>query len=584
MTLPDLLIEYPDGEHAPGYGSRADLKRYLYKGGANLRSNKAFCKIAEGKLGNPLSDRLDLVQALKEEIEDRLHSGQSKNSVPHYLVTLTGFLRFLEEERYSFKLDMLEANYLEYAEHLFTRSKIKGSTLSPRSAYGKAVTLSSIFCSILAIPDTVRLVNRTRLRSTKRSLTAVSKGAEKQNLEATFKQGNFLVDIAQGISIESVYGPLPLRIPIRKGLIKESNVLLYAGLKELEWTNTPMSDWTNYQRASYRDALKRRSPVSDILPRKYGAKRWMLVNLRVQVEFLIFLAQTGMNLTQAREMSRGSLKYKSIGDSWQVRCYKNRKGGEVSFRIYKSYKPFLENYRTFANHFFPDSSLLFPQFDKLGMSESITRSGLGTFAMLQKLMVTHGLTWVTPRELRNTRVNWLLRRSGDPDLTAEMAQHSREVLKNQYEWPSQQRAMIEVTHFWNKHDPIQKSDLRASVISSNCNGFPESVAGRPEAIVEPNCVNPSGCLWCKHQRDVDSADYVWSLSSYRHLKSIEASLVMSREEFPSDVVIARLSEKIEWFKDSNSERATWVEEAQERIEEGYYHPNWSPIIEFMEKV
>lgn len=583
MTTPDLLIEYLDGEGAPGYGSRADLTRFLYRGGASLRANLAFQRIADGVLGEPQVERLELLQAVKEELENRLHAGQSANSVPHYLATLTGFLRFLDEGQRSFSLAKLEFNFLEYAEYLFVKSRSKGSKLSSKSAYTKAATLSSIFGSILGIPSTVRLVNRTRLRAGKGGAKAVSRSAEKQNLEATFKQGNFLVDIAEGLSKEAIYGPLPIKISIRAGLIEGDEVLLHAGLQDLDLGDAPKSGWTYKKKVRYREALQRREAVSDISPRKYGAKRWHLVNLRVQAEFLIFLAQTGMNLTQAKELGRGALKYKPLGDSWQVRCYKSRRGGEVSFRIYKSYKPFLEQFRAFVNHFFPDSQYFFPQFDNHGERESSSRTGVTHFSILRQLFKEHGLSWITPRELRNTRVNWLLRRSGDPELTADMAQHTREVLKDQYERPSQQRAMAEVTQFWNKHDPIKQGELKASVISSSCNGEPESVADRPELIVEPNCVNPSGCLWCKHHRDVDSEDYVWSISSFRHLKVIEASMTLNRDEVPSDVVVGRLSEKLSWFKNSSSKRADWVSEAQERIEEGDYHPNWAPIIELLEQ-
>lgn len=55
--------------------------------------------------------------------------------------------------------------------------------------------------------------------------------------------------------------------------------------------------------------------------------------------------------------------------------------------------------------------------------------------------------------LRNSRVNRLLRRSGDLELTAEMAQHAEQTLLGIYERPSQQRAMGEIMRFWNCADP-----------------------------------------------------------------------------------------------------------------------------------
>lgn len=472
---------------------------------------------------------------------------------------------------------------MEYAEFLFIRSRSKSEALSQNAAYTLAATLSTLFGSILNIPSTIRLINRTRLQVSPSSKKAVSRKAEKQNLEATFKQGNFLVDLVNGLSKDAIHGPLPITISIRPGLVENDRLLLYAGLQNLEIAPHPKSEWAVSQKGLYSEALRRRAPVGDIKAKKFGAKRWLLVNLSVQAEFLIFIAQTGMNLTQAKDLGREALKYKPLGDSWQVRCYKNRKGGEVSFRIYKSYKPFLDNYRAFINHFFPESELMFPLFDSEGDKESAVRNGLVQFRLVRRLLEEHAIPWVAPSQLRNTRVNWLLRRSGDADLASEMAQHTQEVLKQQYELPSQQRAMVEVTQFWNKHDPIEQGDLRASVIASSCNGNPKAAHDKPGSVVEPNCINPSGCLWCVHQRDLDCGDYVWSLASMRHLKGIEAGTASSKVKTPADHAVDRISAKLAWFRSSTPERAGWVEEALERVEEGAYHPNWAPVIEFLEQ-
>ncbi|EOA5922214.1 hypothetical protein ACH5D6_006819, partial [Pseudomonas aeruginosa] len=540
MALPDLLIRSPDGSDALRSEplARLDLRRFLYVGAVNHRAQQALQKIDRGELGDPQLERIELLLAIKNEIVTRLVSGQSRHSVPHYIATLTHFLRFLDDNQKSFSIDQLEANYLEFAERLFIAANKKRATLNRNSAYGRAVILSALFGSILNIPTTVRLVNRTRLKPFPRAKKSVNRTVEKQSLEATFKQGNFLVDLVSGLSIEAVHGPLPLIIPMRPGLVEHDQVQLYAGLSELEWPSTPKDQWTLHEKQRYRNAMRLRRSMRDIKG-KGGARRWRLVNLRVQAEFLIFLAQTGINLTQAKELKRGTLKYKPLGDSWQVRCYKRRKGGEVSFQVYKSYKPFLENYRSFISYFFPESESLFPLFDLNGQNESATKTGLTSFVLIRSLLTGYAIPWVTPRELRSTRVNWLLRRSGDADLTAEMAQHTRKVLKQQYERPSQQRAMIEVTQFWNKHDPIKQGDLTGSVIASSCNGKPEATDDKPASVAEPNCINPSGCLWCRHLRDSDTEDYVWSLASMRHLKSIEVSITPTRETVPADQVIER---------------------------------------------
>ena len=192
------------------------------------------------------------------------------------------------------------------------------------------------------------------------------------------------------------------------------------------------------------------------------------------------------------------------------------------------------------------------------------------------------IPWIPPATLRNTRVNWLLRRSGDESQTAEMGQHAVKTLQDRYERPSQHLAATEITNFWNANDPIKRQNLKNSLIASQCDATPEATPDKPLSVAEPDCVIPSGCLWCRHLRDVDSFDYVWSLVSFRYLKSLESADVVSKEKFPSDLVIDRVTEKVRWFQDSSEERASWVEEAQSRIEEGDFHPNWAGLIEFLE--
>lgn len=190
-----------------------------------------------------------------------------------------------------------------------------------------------------------------------------------------------------------------------------------------------------------------------------------------------------------------------------------------------------------------------------------------------------------PTQLRKTRVNWLLRRSGDPDLTADIAQHSTRTLLEVYEKPSLQAAMSEITRFW------QSTELNLpSTMAGTCNGLPAPMANSPEDAPKPDCLHPSGCLWCEHHRDIDSFDYIWNLSSMRHLKTISLSgFSPLRRKASSDparhvqLTIDKLSTKLRWFKHSNEVRHSWVVEALERIEEAHYHPHWQHLINSLEE-
>ena len=253
------------------------------------------------------------------------------------------------------------------------------------------------------------------------------------------------------------------------------------------------------------------------------------------------------------------------------------------FEIFSEYRSHFERYLAWRRELFTDSDLIFPFIRPKALIDQ--RPG---FRTIQKACKQASIRWTPPSALRGTRVNWLLRRSSDPDLTAEVAQHSKEVLLQVYEVPSQQRAVGEIARFWLKHDPVlaDSAPLRA-VAPGECTGTPAMFPAKPESAPTPDCRRLSGCLWCDHHRDIESLDYVWSLACFRHLKILEkakhCSPFKSRAAFhPTDLAIERLSDKLTWFREFNATYRGWVEEALARVEEGDYHGQWSHLIAAVE--
>ncbi|WP_141247001.1 site-specific integrase [Halomonas salipaludis] len=517
---------------------------------------------------------------IKDFLEMKLVSGSSLTTVEGYLSDLQLFLDFFDQNGKDVNINNLADAYLEYCENLFQKCNKKPPDIKKTTAIGYASSLSTIFGEILEIPRSVSLVNRTRLEYPSKSKKAVGREADKQNLEDTYKMGSFLIDLSSGITIDTVLGQLPLRIPIRNALVDNNEIII--SLNKTRVVNEdavfqPPDSLTKEERRSVNQIKKSRAPVDSII----GTKRGYLVTLRVTAEFLIFIAQSGMNVTTAESLKRSEFKYKPIGEKWHVRAFKRRRGGEVMFSIYKSYKPHLQKYLTFIDHFFPESDLLFPWCDMGGRMSS---GGRVLYKTIRNLLEKHDIPWIQPKTLRNTRSNWFLRRSGgDEELTSEMLQHVKETLRENYELPSQQRAAAEITKFWHSGDPIKQGDLKVSIISGQCSGEPVPMEDKPLSIVSPNCSNQSGCLWCKNMRDIDSLDYVWSLASFRHLKTIEAAGITTRETIPADIVIERLTKKMTSFKEGSKKRKEWVDEAEMRVAEGDYHPHWSGILEFLEE-
>jgi len=541
---------------------RYDLTRLLYLGGASFKVQDAYKKISNGELQGPINEREELITAFRDALEASLVSGESIKTVSHKLYVLIHFIKFIEGNGFDFKISNLKENFLNFCENLFQDCILKvNPKIAKSSAYSKAAALSSLISKILDIPRQGSPLKDSRLKYSAIRKTAVSKKSEKQNLENSFILGSFLYELIQALSAESILGEQPIKFDLKNELLKFKKIVISKGLRKELVRNDIFT--------------RQKKEVSSILKHN----RWMLFNLRIQAEILVFTAQTGMNPSQIYNIKRQEYDYKALGENYEVRSYKPRKGGEVLFKIFKPYKKMLDDHIAFIKKFIPDSELLFPVFSKNGIG---IVSPYGHFESLKDTLKENNIPWITPRMLRNTRINWLLRRSGDEDLTSIVAQHTKNVLRNNYELPSQQRAMVEITQFWNKHDPISKSHLQASVVLSECNGIPKASVHKPKNVLEPNCISPSGCLWCKNLRDLDNFEYVWSLFSMRHLKIIEASMVFKSEESPSDVVIERLTQKIDWFRDSSRKRSEWVDEAELRIAEGHYHPSWSSVIEFLE--
>ena len=80
-------------------------------------------------------------------------------------------------------------------------------------------------------------------------------------------------------------------------------------------------------------------------------------------------------------------------------------------------------------------------------------------------------------------------------------------------------------------------------------------------------------------------DHIWSLASYRLLKSYELAAHRQPESkrtlptHPAELAIDRLTAKLAYIRTSSAKRETWVQEALLRIEEGRYHPDWAELIE-----
>jgi hypothetical protein len=552
-----------------------DLTRLAYKNGTSINLNQVRTKEklhAELSRLELMTERIPILKELHGILNDNLTRGIGLNSVEKDLWCLLRFFKFIDQKNIPLRLDdaLIKSAYLEFSEHLLLQTRLR--TLKPTTVYSIATSLGRLFGQVLAVEAReFNLINLTRLQSRKRFRNIVGTEAEKQNLADTFEYGVFITDICNAIDINTLSGELPLKVPLRSN---RKDVLTFNGNLKLR---TPEDSIISGKPSVTRFHMKRMKQLREGSSNLMQSGRWAIFNIKIEAEFILFCSQTGQNISQALSLEIDKFKYKSHNDSYDVISFKRRRNGEVLFTIYKSYKAHFQRYLEFLKHFLPNNNLLFPFFGIYGQ-EPIKRNKISEYR-IKRLCQKYKIPWIRPKVLRNTRENWLLRLSGNEDLAAEVAQHTKAVLRSNYERPSQQRAMSEIIQFWNEFDFSSIGESTKSVIGSYCSASPEPIEHKPHSVVAPNCTSPSGCLWCKQHRDIDSLDYVWSLSSFLYLKTIEASMIRTRNIEPADHTINRLSQKLSWYKENRTE---WYTEAKARITEEYFHPTWERLINSLE--
>lgn len=572
-SLPDLTFPMVK------YGSQQtpwDLRVLLYKGGAgfNYRGTEVFQRIAAGELGSPLAERLELVKRIHEEMTAMLVKGGARETALAIWDALRPFFSWADTREEVLSLPTIETAYRLWADFLLDRVKTK--QIKQSSAYGQAKMVAIPIDRVLERGSSI--IISTRLTSPAKSPRAVSVVADKQNLSETFRFGHLCLDVIDSLPFDVIFGSIPIKFQPRDGEAIE----LWCGLAHPSTLVTQRPDYKGHRREK---VLRSRAAYE--ADRTLSTRR-SVVNVRLIAEFLLFIGQTGMNLSQAQNLKVTQYSYESSIDGYKVYNYKQRAQKEVLFEIYTEYKAVFENYLAFRKKLFGETTdLLFPMVRYQGT----LATSYPNFRSFRELICDPaGIAFVTPSLLRNSRVNWLLRESRDPDLTAEKAQHLKQTLIRIYQKPSLQVAMREIIQFHRKGDPRLGGTVMPCPAPGICDGVPHPLHDLPPEAPKPDCTHPAGCLFCGHHRDLDSEDYVWSMASMRHLNTIILRRFRPQEKGKADpaahvdLVLMVLTEKLKWFAGSNTTRKEWVNEAMEKMNEGDFHVHWRYLIESAEGV
>lgn len=534
------------------------LNSLFYKGISGLPIDKATEILSKSVLPRPSQGRVELAVRFYDNLLGALTAGRSIKTVKGTYQVLRSFYSWADKNDYEMVDTTIERAFLDWTDWLMDGSR--GNAPAESNAFGRASRIATVIDRILDRDRRIMSFCRLRKKSKNKNW---GKEADKINFEKLFKMGRSLLDICESLSVETIRGDLPALIKFRSGEVFEhwSKLIAPEKLK---------GDW--HLKGS---SLKKRTAWN---ADKSWRTRYPLMNLRIESEILIFVSQTQMNLSQALALENGRFSYQSFSDGYHCKgIYKNRKKGEVEFNIYSEYRNHFENYLAWRNEMYPKEGLLFPLASHFGRTLTNSPNFGATRVILRKLKIDY----ITPQSLRASKINWLLRKSRDPQLTAEMGQHEELTLLRIYEQPNHQAALAELSRYHQNSDPAFAPPGPGVCIELNPINMPSS----PNNAPKPDCVNPAGCLYCEHQRDIAEFDHVWSLASYRYLKSLELAShrpnAVTRDKHPAHMVIELVTEKLETFK-AVTDHAKWINESLLRIEEGRYHPKWDGFIRIME--
>lgn len=553
-----------------------DLEILLYKNAAKVRRTAVMSMIQAGELGSIDECRLPFILKLHDYFLNLVAKGSSQATVKTYLERLWLFYAWADSEDLTINEDSVISVFQKWTEFLLFRINI-AKDIKHYTAFKTASLIANIIAVSLDLPGKKpgnSLMLMTRLKRPKSSSQSFSLKADKQNLSDTFKFGKALTTICNELDVSTVRGPLPIRIKIDE----EHAITLLGNIM------SPDVDLTQVEDNAIRETMtEARRAMYDHESLFDSHKRSAIVNTRIECELLIFIAQTGMNVSQASKLDKSSFRWQSVGNEYDVfQVYKGRREGSAIFRCYSLYREHFNRYLKWLDEtgLSDISSKLFPVYSR---SIIKARGSNVDFNRTRRLFKKHDLDFVNPSALRKTRVNWLLRETDSIELTADHMGHTPNVLLQNYMKPNHQRAVSEITRFHSATDPnYQASPGPGLCVNTN---EPTPISSVEKQAPLPDCISPEGCLFCTNHRDIMEYDYCWKLASHSKIKTLEVNLYkpsINNDIHPANIVIDRISKKLSAISSSSEIRRVWVQDAYDSVRSGVYHPRWDVFIQLME--
>lgn len=282
------MIKYTDYELLGSAGStRAvpiNMAPLLFKGGAKLSNKIALKNIKLGHCGNEIPQRVPIVRKITELFNERVAIGYSRDSVRSAAVQIREFFKWVDDSDFEINANNIDVCFLSWTRHINHRQEIQ-KNITAIHAYQSAVSISKTLSQALELD--INLLKSAGITRPKKHLNEITRTSDKQNLQSTFQFGYFLCDITTNLDAATITKEMPIIFLFR------------TGKKYEEWLKLRPPETLTTLNGSKKPSIikgtleKREKWASDTSMRT----RAPLIYLRVEAELLIFIAQTGMNLT-----------------------------------------------------------------------------------------------------------------------------------------------------------------------------------------------------------------------------------------------------------------------------------------------
>jgi hypothetical protein len=278
----DLCLAFPSLPRGDAE-TELDLTRLLYRTGALLTVDEAAQAIELSALGSVLPERVELVRLAHGFIADALAGGGSPFTARQQIKELVRLFGWAENAGATMSLGQVQKIYLDWSEHLLERVRVR-KELKPNTAYNYARIIGQVLDGVLERPTP--LIELTRLKRPPVGKKPQGATADKQRLDQTFAFGRLLQGICDGLPLSFIRGPRKSSITLQDGSE------LHVGRRGNAPSVLEKREAYNVRASAALALAYENDQTLD-----HGLRR-DLVNLRIQAELLVFIGQTGMNLTQ----------------------------------------------------------------------------------------------------------------------------------------------------------------------------------------------------------------------------------------------------------------------------------------------